>query len=306
MTYTEGFVKGGGWGANTDPNTWEIVQQNSPSYLFKVVDSSGQSVASHFQTRESAQQFIDVQKDPMKNIIVPGSTSTPEPTPETTGQWTSAAWANGQKRTITSGKIDPSDPRLLVIGGTVTINGDGTATLADGVGTFPRLFIKGPWKNTETTFQAKAASFKWIQVRGRSNHEDRDNCGLGGRHIYYRGNKSMAAKIEYTHPIYTTSIGSGSFNFKPNTWQGYRLRETGNLLEGFFDELGNGIWKKVFEATASKDWELANPESHYTEFQTFGRDRVYGNLDKIEDDYVWNRTDDPKGVVFRNYSVKPI
>jgi hypothetical protein len=222
------------------------------------------------------------------------------------GQWTSAAWHNGRKRKVEKDKTDSDDPRLLMVGGPLIINGDGTARLRDGKGTFPRIFIKGPWKNTETTFQAKAKGFKWIQIRGRSNHEDRSNCGFGGRLIVFRGKGRMAAKTEYTHPVYTTSIGRGRFNFKPNKWQGYRLREIDNKLEGFFDENGDGNWKKVFEETASKDWELAKPESKFSEFQKFGREKVFGNLDKSEDLYVWNRTDDPEKVSFRNYSVKPI
>lgn len=59
---SEGTIKEGGWGANTDTATWKIVNMKDHPELFKVVDSAGKNVATHFTTQAIAQQFIDYMK----------------------------------------------------------------------------------------------------------------------------------------------------------------------------------------------------------------------------------------------------
>lgn len=63
---TEGTIKPGGWGANTDVATWKIVNMKDDPKLFKVVDSTGVNVATHFSTKDIAQQFIDYMKSQPK------------------------------------------------------------------------------------------------------------------------------------------------------------------------------------------------------------------------------------------------
>jgi hypothetical protein len=56
-----GYVKPGGWGANTDPKTWTVVpmKDKDKKHLFKVVDNKDKNVATHFTTTVNAQKFID-------------------------------------------------------------------------------------------------------------------------------------------------------------------------------------------------------------------------------------------------------
>jgi hypothetical protein len=57
-----GRVKDGGWGANVDPNKWEIIPMKDDPNKSKVVDSNKVNVADNFQTQANAQQFIDFYK----------------------------------------------------------------------------------------------------------------------------------------------------------------------------------------------------------------------------------------------------
>lgn len=57
-----GRVKNGGWGANPDPNNWNIVPMKDDPSLFKVVDNNKVNVADRFQNKESAEKFIDFYK----------------------------------------------------------------------------------------------------------------------------------------------------------------------------------------------------------------------------------------------------
>jgi hypothetical protein len=78
----------------------------------------------------------------------------------------------GSPRILKSGQSDPSDSRFILHGGgeTVRVNGDGTLSpirsdKSDGYPNSPRLYVKGPWKNTEITIWAKASSFDYLQLR---------------------------------------------------------------------------------------------------------------------------------------------
>src|SRR3954470_3580547 len=57
-----GYVKPGGWGANTDASTWKVVNMKDTPNLFKVVDSAGKNVAVNFRTQVGAQAYIDSHK----------------------------------------------------------------------------------------------------------------------------------------------------------------------------------------------------------------------------------------------------
>ena len=55
----EGYQKPGGWGANTDPNTWKVVPMKDDPTKFKVVDDKGKNVVTGFKNQANAQSFID-------------------------------------------------------------------------------------------------------------------------------------------------------------------------------------------------------------------------------------------------------
>lgn len=54
----EGYVKPGGWGANTDPKSWKVTNMKNPPSDFKVVDDMGVNVATNFHTVLAANNYI--------------------------------------------------------------------------------------------------------------------------------------------------------------------------------------------------------------------------------------------------------
>ena len=50
-TTDPGFVKPGGWGANKNPNLWEVTKMKDDPDLWKVVDDESKNVATSFVTK---------------------------------------------------------------------------------------------------------------------------------------------------------------------------------------------------------------------------------------------------------------
>jgi hypothetical protein len=169
----------------------------------------------------------------------------------------------GNPRIIKSGQTDPYESRFILHGGveTVRVNGDGTlspvsSTSKDSYPNSPRLYVKGPWKNTEITIWAKASSFDYLQLRGRNDHNTK--CGFGGYLVIFRSGGSTGIAKEITHPLYTKKIPGNHFPFAEDEWIGYRARFIDSSIEGFVNT--DGIWKKVISATDTGQWSYENME----------------------------------------------
>ena len=171
------------------------------------------------------------------------------------------AWT-GNPRVIKSGEADPYDSRFILHGGaeTVRVNGDGTlspvrSTLNDGYPNSPRLYVKGPWKDTEITIWARASSFDYLQLRGRNDHNT--ECGFGGYIVVFRSSGSTTIGKEITHPLYSKKTGPGEhFQFAVGKWIGYRATFIGPQIEGFVNT--NGTWVKVVSKVDDGLWPIEN------------------------------------------------
>lgn len=56
------YIKPGGWGASTDPNTWKVAPMKDNPSMFKVVDDKGKNVATGFKTVVGANAYIEKAK----------------------------------------------------------------------------------------------------------------------------------------------------------------------------------------------------------------------------------------------------
>jgi hypothetical protein len=169
----------------------------------------------------------------------------------------------GEPRIIKSGQADPYESRFILYGGaeSVRINGDGTlspliSSSEDGYPNSPRLYVKGPWKNTEVTIWAKASSFDYLQLRGRNDHNAQ--CGFGGYLVIFRSSGSTSISKEITHPLYTKKIPGDHFAFAENEWIGYKAKFIDSSIEGFVNT--DGTWRKVISAVDTGHWSYENEE----------------------------------------------
>ena len=141
-------------------------------------------------------------------------------------EWYSDKWANGKKRIIKELKYDPYDKQLRFTSGApkidLIINGNGTASV--GKSTSARIYVMGPWLNTEITCYAKViGKTRNIQLRSRSNHDLRTTCGFGNYSVKWGDGKKVAIEIEPMHPIYTRHLAEKPNNdFVKNKWTGYK------------------------------------------------------------------------------------
>ncbi len=172
-------------------------------------------------------------------------------------------WDNGKSRTLKEGDKDPYDSRLMYTCGSpnvpIFIRGDKTRVEVTALTSSVRLFVTGPWTNTEMTVYVKTptdGSIADISLRSRSNHETK--CGFGNYEVKYdHPQKEVACEVEPLHPHYKRHLDEHSFEgFKRDRYVGFkqitRTIQSQNKVkvEGWYDstEMQNQ-WKKLTEYT---------------------------------------------------------
>jgi hypothetical protein len=226
----------------------------------------------------------------------------------------------GDPRVIKSGEADPYDSKFFLHGANgdhdidVRVNGDGTlspvrSTPKDGYPNSPRLYVKGPWKDTELTIWAKASSFDYLQLRGRNDHTGSDGstkCGFGGHIILFRSDGSTAAFKEITHPLYTKKISGGHFTFTKDKWIGYRATFIGPQIEGFVNT--DGTWVKIVSKIDDGSWPYSNEAQVEQAKAKCGTDLVKKLTAPFtaEQPYNFVRINNGVDVFFKSYSIKEI
>ena len=214
----------------------------------------------------------------------------------------------GNPRIIKSGEADPYDSRFILHGGaeTVSVNGDGTlspvrSTSKDGYPNSPRLYVYGPWKDTEITIWAKASSFDYLQLRGRNDHNT--ECGFGGYIVVFRSSGSTTIGKEITHPLYSKKTGPGEhFPFTVGKWIGYRATFIGPQIEGFVNT--NGTWVKVVSKIDDGKWPYEN------EKQVEQAKAKCGTISNVpftwQQPYNFVRINNGVDIFFKSYTIKEI
>lgn len=225
------------------------------------------------------------------------------------------AWT-GNPRVIKSGEADPYDSRFFLHGANgdvdvdVRVNGDGTlspvrSTPKDGYPNSPRLYVKGPWKDTEITIWAKASSFDYLDLRGRNDHNT--ECGFGGYIVRFRSSGSTTIGKELMHPLYSKKTGPGEhFPFIVGKWIGYRATFIGPLIEGFVNT--NGTWVKVVSKIDDGKWPYANEAQVEQAKAKCGAALVRKHTAPFtaEQPYNFVRINNGVDVFFKSYSIKEI
>jgi hypothetical protein len=174
-------------------------------------------------------------------------------------EWFSDKWKNGQSRTLQEGNTDPYDSRFSWSCGQPNVGfkivGDGQAYVTSYTDS-ARLFVNGPWINTEMTIYMKGRNMSDIQLRSRSNHQK--ECGFGNYLVkYHNVNKKASVEVEPLHPIYQRHLGEVPFNgFSLDKWIGFkqitRTVENNKVkVEGYMNlsESSQNNWKKLTEYT---------------------------------------------------------
>jgi hypothetical protein len=161
--------------------------------------------------------------------------------------WYSDAWSKGPVRVVGQNEFDPVDPKLGMTAAELTINGDGTATVAKDVapGDYSggRVFVSGPWKNTEMTAYIRLrGNCPQIHLRSRSNHHGVQSLpyghpvvitphdtspGWGNYLVKWENNSSppdyVMIEVEPFHPVYKRELDKHTITDIPsNTWLGFK------------------------------------------------------------------------------------
>ena len=159
-------------------------------------------------------------------------------------------WDNGKSRTLEEGDKDPYDARFHLSCGQpnipLLIDGTGRA-IVQAFTSSARLFVSGPWLNTEMTVYVKGmTALRDVQLRSRSNHE-KDCCfgNYGARWLRDR-DKKVSIECEPMHPFYARHLDEKSYNgFSLGHYVGFKqvtkTIEGGNKVkvEGWFNDSAN-------------------------------------------------------------------
>jgi hypothetical protein len=224
-------------------------------------------------------------------------------------------WDNGKSRTLLSNQWDPYDANLgFHYGGAgadvrkMVINGNGIATLPNNMSTSgsQRIFINGPWTNTETTvyLRWRTSIYKSFQLRSRSNHHGTKNlpyptvykegpptldCGFGNYMVKWSegGDNKARVQVEVIHDLYKRDLDLHSYNL-PNKdkWTGFKLitRTINNTVkvEGYinYNALDQTNWIKNTEFTFTGSNVHLDPIEPNCTYCADKGDKISTQLDK--------------------------
>jgi hypothetical protein len=241
------------------------------------------------------------------------------PTKENGLEWF-ADWDKG--RTVNHNSFDPYDSRFGLANGTGLIIGDGKAKIR-AFNSSHRLFVKGPWLNTEQTIYIKILAHgkaSSIQLRSRSNHHgihylpyrdvgylpkpnggrEINTCGFGNYLVKW-GEKELdfvSIELEIMHALYRRHLRYTPFVIPKDKYIGFktvtRTVQNGQVkLEGYnnLDVSSQSNWKKtiefLFDGTnaAVTDSTLAEHEP-WLDYCKHKGDKISGNLNNHQ---LWNK-----------------
>jgi hypothetical protein len=226
-----------------------------------------------------------------------------------------------EDRTVERNSFDPCDYRFGLGNGTGLIIGDGKAKIREFNGSH-RLYVKGPWLNTEQTIYIKVlpnGRASSIQLRSRSNHhgiqylpypdvgyiskpdgdKEISTCGFGNYLVKWGETQLnfISVELEIMHPLYRRDLIVEPFTIPKDKYLGFktvtRTVQNGQVkLEGYnnLDVLRQSDWIKTIEFlfngtnAALTDSTLAKHQS-WLDYCKGKGDKISGNLNNHQ---IWN------------------
>jgi hypothetical protein len=241
-------------------------------------------------------------------------------------------WDNGHSRSISSDSFDSDDVKVANKNATAfSIDGNGTGSW-NSLGTSHRLFVVGPWLNTEMTVLVKVdTQCDSVQLRGRSNHHgpqdlpyggtDTESCGFGGYIVKWgeAGSNQVENEVEIIHDAYQRGLDVHNFTIPElGVWTGYKqiIRSVGTFavkVEGWFNANIADQTDWVKQSEFEYDGTNVNPDSpspNVTDCLTSG-DSVSGDLignSKWLNASYWNwlRFNNADDVKLQKFSIREI
>jgi hypothetical protein len=240
------------------------------------------------------------------------------PTKENGLEWF-ADW--NRDRIISHNSFDPYDSRFGLANGTGLIIGDGKARIR-AFNSSHRLYVKGPWLNTEQTIYIRINSdgaSSSIQLRSRSNHygikklpytdvgyvakpdggREIMTCGFGNYLVKW-GEKQLdfvSIELEIIHGLYRRHLQDKPFVIAKDKYIGFKTVtktvQNGQVkLEGYnnLDVSSQSSWKKTIEFlfdgnnAAVTDATLAKHQP-YLDYCKDKGDKISGDLNNHQ---IWN------------------
>jgi hypothetical protein len=252
-------------------------------------------------------------------------------------------------RTLRSNEFDPYDSRVGVMCGDKTDNGlfigDGKARFK-GFDESPRIYVKGPWLNTEQTVyikilpQGEATS---IQLRSRSNHSGPNRLPYPDMGVDQEGNTSISCgwgnyvvlwgmtalnicdvQVELMHGFYKRHLVDKPFIIPKGQLIGYKMitrnieNNTKVKVEGWNNmaRYDQSDWKKTVEFTfdgsnAPVDQSVLDDQPEYLRWCLNRGDKLTADLNSHQ---IWNnpsywnwiRINNVKNTELKYYSVREI
>jgi hypothetical protein len=227
-----------------------------------------------------------------------------------------------EERTVDRNSFDPYDFRFGLANGTGLIIGDGIARIR-AFNASHRLFVKGPWLNTEQTIYIKVlpnGRASSIQLRSRSNHHgilylphpdvgylhnpdgiiEFSTCGFGNYLVLW-GEKQLdfvSIELEIMHPLYRRHLLDKPFDIPKDKYIGFKTVTRTVLngqvkLEGYnnLDVSSQSNWKKTIEFlfngtnAAVTDSTLAENQLSWLHYCKDKGDKISGDLNSHQ---IWN------------------
>jgi hypothetical protein len=249
---TEGTIKDGGWGGNTDPKTWTVTNMRNPSDQYKVVDDKGVNIATNFTTMQLAQNFINY------FLIHPFP---PEEEEETGGETGGEGGEQGQGGETGSGGTegkgkDKNGVQLLQSDGkdiSYSVVKDTRSGKNDGI---RWNFVVKDWLKTEATGYFRFSkdpvddevSIKWSEM----SHSDGNDVQCYDSGVSIKDGKSRI-RFENPHPKYSGDLANGKGEPLNTKWIGYKgifdPQEDGTVLVKVYQDAGDN------ESKPSNNWK---------------------------------------------------
>jgi hypothetical protein len=239
-------------------------------------------------------------------------------------------------RIVRGDEMDPNDQRLSYIYRNLYI-GDGEAKIKEYGGSH-RIFVKGPWTNTEMTVYVKIiGKANSVQLRSRSNHHGpqdlpygcfqpsgpkgpKISSGFGNYEVAWLiPEKHVRCELEIMHDLYRRDLNVKRCSIPRDTYIGYKTitrTKDGNkvLLEAYnLEDTSDQDWRKSTEFLFDGTNAYVNPAKYQNniDYCKDKGDKISGELNKYQvwlkpGYWNWLRFNQAENIYIKYFSIREI